>query len=597
MAADHALRRELSRRIRDDLIRLGIVAPGARGAHRRRHHGQRRGPDHLHPQRPHGPGGRARPHAGQRRPAPHRRRSPAGPDRPPGPGRRPAPPGSGGGPTGTFLYATFQRCRAGLRGHRPCRPGPHRDRRAGRDRRHRGPPARLRRADPRHRHQHGLRIHRVPEARRPGAGPAPGAGTGPLRPAHRRTHARARPPQRPQTGDALAVLSGVLDRDGQQLSASQTRQQALANADHLAILHAIWTDQTTPAREQHYRDLLAAHLPPEHRREPGHQARWLWRTLRAAELAGLDPGEVLAAAIGERDLTGARDSPPSSTPGSGTGSAPSSRPRLARGRPSSPPFADPERRAYITEIAALMDARKDRIGEHAAEHAPPWAVTALGPVPDDPLDRLDWQRRAASIGAWRELSGYAVTPPTRSAPSPSRPPRTCAPPGTRPWPPSAPPTGPTCAACPTGGCCTCATPTRSKPPGRRNTSATSSARSAPPPDARLAGLRAAAEADAAQQSRRPRHRRPPAGARGQLPRPARRLPAARGPSSPPPWPTAPTGSRHPRPAPPGRRRRRRTPPPPPRPALPAAPLRRTRARHRQPARRAHPDPGAASRAR
>ena len=53
-----------------------------------------------------------------------------------------------------------------------------------------------------------------------------------------------------------------------------------------------------------------------------------------------------------------------------------------------------------------MDARKDRIGEHAAEHALPWAVAALGPVPEHPLDRLDWQKRAASIGAWRELSGY-----------------------------------------------------------------------------------------------------------------------------------------------------------------------------------------------
>ena len=60
---------------------------------------------------------------------------------------------------------------------------------------------------------------------------------------------------------------------------------------------------------------------------------------------------------------------------------------------------------YLTEIAAMMDARKDRIGEYAAEHAPPWAVAALGQVPEDPLGRLDWQRRAASIGAWRELSG------------------------------------------------------------------------------------------------------------------------------------------------------------------------------------------------
>ncbi len=53
-----------------------------------------------------------------------------------------------------------------------------------------------------------------------------------------------------------------------------------------------------------------------------------------------------------------------------------------------------------------MDARKDRIGEHATEHQLPWAVAALGPVPEHPVDRLDWQKRASSIGAWRELSGY-----------------------------------------------------------------------------------------------------------------------------------------------------------------------------------------------
>jgi hypothetical protein len=48
-------------------------------------------------------------------------------------------------------------------------------------------------------------------------------------------------------------------------------------------------------------------LPPGYRRKPGHQAKWLWRTLRAAELAGLDPAGVLADAIGERDLAGSRD--------------------------------------------------------------------------------------------------------------------------------------------------------------------------------------------------------------------------------------------------------------------------------------------------
>ena len=213
------------------------------------------------------------------------------------------------------------------------------------------------------------------------------------------------PPPAP-AGTALGVLSAVLDHDGQQLSATQTRNQALADADHLAVLHAIWTAETTPAREQHYKDLLMNALPPGHRAEPGHQARWLWRTLRAAELAGLDPARVLADAIAERDLAGARDIP----------SVIDARLRYRLGslvplpsRPWSaqvPATADPERRAFVTEIAALMDARKDRLGEHAAEHALPWAINALGPVPGHPLDRLDWQRRASSIGAYRELSGY-----------------------------------------------------------------------------------------------------------------------------------------------------------------------------------------------
>jgi hypothetical protein len=207
-------------------------------------------------------------------------------------------------------------------------------------------------------------------------------------------------------GAALGVLASVLDRDGQQHSATQVRQQALADADHLAVLHAIWTAETTPACQQRYRDLLAAALPPEHHRGTSHQARWLWRTLRGAELAGLDPAQVLADAIGERDLAGSRD----------LAAVLDTRIRYRLGAlvplPAGPwsaqvpAITDPARHAYVTEIAALMDARKDRVGEHAAEHALPWAINARGPVPEHPLDQLDWHKRAASIGAWRELSGY-----------------------------------------------------------------------------------------------------------------------------------------------------------------------------------------------
>ena len=208
-------------------------------------------------------------------------------------------------------------------------------------------------------------------------------------------------------GEALAVLCAVTrTRRPAQPPPSRTGIAPCADADHLAVLNAIWTAETAPARAQRYQDLLTASLPPGHQQQPSHQAKWLWRTLRAAELAGLDPASVLAAAIAERDLAGARD----------LTAVIDARLRRRTGSlvPSPagswseqvPAIADPERRAYAAEIAAMMDARKDRIGEHAAEHALPWAMNTLGPVPAHPLDRLDWQRRAASIGAWRELSGY-----------------------------------------------------------------------------------------------------------------------------------------------------------------------------------------------
>ena len=206
--------------------------------------------------------------------------------------------------------------------------------------------------------------------------------------------------------DPVTVLAGVLDRDGEQRSATQTRRQALADADHLAILHAIWAAEITPARDQRYRDLLMNSLPPGYRRPPGHQAKWLWRTLRAAELAGLDPAGVLAGAVAERDLAGSRD----------IAAVIDARIRHRLGTPvplparpwsqQVPALADPEHQAYLAEIAALMDARTDRIGEHTASHPPPWATAALGPVPAHPAGHLAWQKRAAAIGAWRELSGY-----------------------------------------------------------------------------------------------------------------------------------------------------------------------------------------------
>ena len=107
--------------------------------------------------------------------------------------------------------------------------------------------------------------------------------------------------------EPIAVLADVLSRDGAELSATRDPAPNLANADHLAVLHAIWTAETRAARHDRYRDLVMAALPPGYRQPLSHQARWLFRTLHAAELAGLDPAEVIRTAIAARDLAGSRD--------------------------------------------------------------------------------------------------------------------------------------------------------------------------------------------------------------------------------------------------------------------------------------------------
>ena len=149
-----------------------------------------------------------------------------------------------------------------------------------------------------------------------------------------------------------------------------------------------------------------AALPSGYQRELSHKAKWLFRTLRTAELAGLDPGEVTRTAIASQDLAGARD----------IASVVDARIRQRvypllpqpQGPWSSrvPHLPDPDRQAYLAEIATMMDDRKRRLGQHTAQTAPAWAVSALGPVPADPAARRDWETKAASIAAYRETYGY-----------------------------------------------------------------------------------------------------------------------------------------------------------------------------------------------
>src|ERR1700722_2793798 len=182
---------------------------------------------------------------------------------------------------------------------------------------------------------------------------------------------------------------------------------ALADVDHLAILHAIWAAETGPVRDQRYHTLLMTSLPPAYRRQPAIRRNGCGGPCAPPNWLDWTPPKTLADAIAERDLAGSRD----------IAAVLDARIRNRFGTPvplparpwleQLPALADPERRAYVAGIAALMDARKNRIGEHVAAHQPPWAVTALGPVPANPLDRLHWQKPADASRAWRGLSGHS----------------------------------------------------------------------------------------------------------------------------------------------------------------------------------------------
>ncbi len=363
MAADHARRRELSRRIRDDLIHLGLVSP-ARPSGSRSGSRARAGDlivctrnDH------HVEAGTSGPDAGQRRPAPDRGGHRAWPVRAPRDRNRPGDRRPCGGQAGNFLYGDYHDCELGyaVTDHVAQSRTVHTALAlitGLEDRQHFY--VGMTRGDPR---QPRLRAHHVTQARRPHARPPPRTRTRPLRPAASPPRRPPRPATRALTPTRLDVLAQVISRDGHELSATEIRRQNLADADHLAILHAIWITETTPHRDQRYRDLLASVLPAEFGTDLGPKAKWLYRTLRAAELAGLDPAEVITHAVAQRSLRDASDVAAVIDARirqriRGTWSR--SQPRPWSGQ--IPQLPDPHRHDYITQIARAMDERKERIG-------------------------------------------------------------------------------------------------------------------------------------------------------------------------------------------------------------------------------------------
>jgi TrwC relaxase/AAA domain len=201
-----------------------------------------------------------------------------------------------------------------------------------------------------------------------------------------------------------SVLAGILQRDGDDLSATgQIRhaQEWAGGTGHLLTLWSAAVRQTLyPAIDEQITARLTASEARRYQREPSRPV--LQHALRDAQLTGHDISEVI-----DRITTGPMDGARSiasvlhgrlqrlhlQTHGSGV--------TWARRTPQNA-------LALAHELAARLDDRRRELGERALANPEPWLTRHLGPPPGpdaSPVLREDYARRAGTAAAYREAQG------------------------------------------------------------------------------------------------------------------------------------------------------------------------------------------------
>jgi hypothetical protein len=207
---------------------------------------------------------------------------------------------------------------------------------------------------------------------------------------------------------AAAVAARIMERDGQELSATEMRAVELADIDRLDLLYSQWETVTRDAAQREYQSAVTRVLPAQDagRVSEDPAAAALWRGLREAQAAGMDPEETLARAF----AWGPLDTAVSVAKTMDWRIRQLMAGREALPRPWTgqlPQAGDEDMNRFARELAEAMEDRQRRLGEHTAETLPLWACQGLGSVPAEPLERLEWEQRAAVVTAYREMWGYS----------------------------------------------------------------------------------------------------------------------------------------------------------------------------------------------
>jgi hypothetical protein len=208
-----------------------------------------------------------------------------------------------------------------------------------------------------------------------------------------------------------SVLAGVLQRAAEDLSATEQIRQAQEWAGGTGHLLHLWSAATRQALYPDIDERIKAGLTETEgwRYDREHSRQVLQHTLRDAQLAGHDVGEIIeritaAPMDGARSVSsvlhGRLQRLQLPTQGHGVTWA-------QRTPPNAPALAQ--------ELAAGLDNRRRELGEQALENPEPWLTRHLGapPGPDaSPVLREDYARRAGTAAAYREARG--ITDPEQA---------------------------------------------------------------------------------------------------------------------------------------------------------------------------------------
>jgi len=208
-----------------------------------------------------------------------------------------------------------------------------------------------------------------------------------------------------------SVLAGILQRDGNDQSATGQLRQAREWAGGTGHLLTLWC---AAVRQTLYPDIdeqITATLTPSQARryQREHSRPVLQRTLRDAQLAGHDIGTIIDR-ITAAPMDGARSIASVlhgrlqrlRLPAQGHGVT------WAQRTPANAPV-------LAHQLAAALDHRRRELGERALANPEPWLSRYLGPPPGPDASRAlreDYARRAGTAAAYREAQG--ITEPQQA---------------------------------------------------------------------------------------------------------------------------------------------------------------------------------------